>query len=166
MTEEVMQRFFSDGFNNLEKLMNVHHDSMQNQINEVKKQAEKTDKKVDEITTKVNNMLIDDEKHYRDYASAKSVYDLENCLDKRIDHLENRISKIDFVFENPKLTIGGIAVLVMVAIAFINMEINYKVGNTLDPIANSLFFLRDKNEKQGFRGDNPKNYLNQKDTIK
>ena len=63
MTEEVMQRFFSDGFNNLEKLMNVHHDSMQNQINEVKKQAEKTDKKVDEITTKVNNMLIDDEKH-------------------------------------------------------------------------------------------------------
>ena len=94
------------------------------------------------------------------------MLDLENCLDKRIDHIEKRISKIDFVFENPKLTIGGIAILVMVAIAFINMEINYKVGNTLDPIANSLFFLRDKNEKQVFRGDNPKNYLNQKDTIK
>ena len=130
------------------------------------KKMDKIDSKQDEISKGLQERDIKERDHYWDCPNTKKIEIIEEKLDIRLDKIEKRVSKIDFVFENPKLTIGSIVVLVLIALFFINLEVNYKMNSTFDPINKQLYYFRNPNEKPVYRGDNPKDWLNQKDTIK
>ena len=146
---------------------------------DLSKKMDKIDTKQDEISKGLQERDIKEHDHYWDCPNTKKIEEIKNKLnveldkietklDDRLDKIEKRVSKIDFIFENPKLTIGAIVVMVLIALFFINLEVTYKMSSTLDPISKSLNYWRYPDDKSIYRGgvDNPKNYLNQKDTIK
>ena len=160
----------------LEDKVLIKFEYIEKSFDDFNKKMDQIDNKQDEINKGIQDQQLISQRHYFDCPNTKKIEEIEivvndkldkfeSKIDIRLDKIEKTVDKVNIVLNNPKVVIGTIVVIVLIALFWINMEVNYKMSQTIDPIAKGLYFLRNPNEKSTYRDDDYKDLLNNKDSI-
>ena len=124
-------------FESIEKVMNLQYSFLKESIVSITEQLNNVTRKTDEISEKIQNTIMDNQKHYSNCPNTQKVEKLNERIENYEKSVDKRLEDFTFFLKNPKLFIGIITVCVLIVIVLsyaelVNLQTSTKLAKTTE----------------------------------